>query len=142
MTDLRWHETPLRVRLSEVDSFGVVWHGNYVKYFEVGRTDLAREFGLTAQAIKDLGYFPPVVAFSCKCMESAKDDDELTIRTRPRPLIEAAKISFDHEVCRNDGTVLARGHTTQVILDERNVMLYHLPDEIRSRLERLIDSLE
>ena len=55
------NRTRVHVRFSETDAMGVVWHGNYLKFFEDGREAFGREFGLSYTTIYDNGYTAPVV---------------------------------------------------------------------------------
>jgi len=50
---MRYHETPLQVRFHEVDTYGVVWHGHYIGWFEAGRNDLTERFHLGPLQLKE-----------------------------------------------------------------------------------------
>ena len=51
----------IEVRFHEVDSLRIVWHGNFIKYFEIGREAFGKEFGLTYMQVYDHGFFMPIV---------------------------------------------------------------------------------
>ena len=139
---MRFHETPLRVRLSEVDAFRVVWHGRYVEYFEVGRTDMLEGYGLTAAGLGEAGFFPAVVRMECDLLSPARDEDRLVIRSRPERH-DSAKLTIRYEIVRQgSGEAIARGRTTQVLLDERGVLLYEFPEAIASRVQTLLHDFE
>lgn len=134
----RRQETPVTVRLSEVDPFGVVWHGRYVTFFEVGRADLLGRFGLSAARLRREGYFPAVVRYGCELLSPAREEERLVVRSWPESS-EAAKLTVRYEIVRGEGgEVVARGSTTQVLLDGRGVLLYRFPAEIRDRVDRLL----
>ena len=78
-------DTRIQVRLSDVDAFGVVWHGRYISYFEAGRTDLLQRFGLSAAQLKDEGFFPAMVSFQCDLLSPARDEQSLVVRCWPEP---------------------------------------------------------
>jgi acyl-CoA thioester hydrolase len=136
----RSHETEIRVRLSETDEFGVVWHGNYVLYFEVARTELARGFQLTAKDLKAAGLFPPVVDLSLSCKSPAKNDDLLVVACTVEP-IESASITIRYRITRKaDGELVATGHTRQALVNEKGFLLYQLPEGVGERVRALAET--
>ena len=135
---MKFHVTPVEVRLSEVDAFGVVWHGRYVEYFEVGRTDLLRRHGLSAADLRASGYFPAVVHLECDLLATAHLEERLIVRSRPIRE-ETAKLSIQFEIGRAEGAeIVARGRTTQVLLDSRGVLLYRFPEGVAEKVEALL----
>ena len=99
----------LHVRYAETDMMGVVYHGNFLPWLEVGRTNLLKECGLPYKEIEKLGYYLPVVAVALKYHKPARYDDEITVVTRlmERPLL---RIRLDYEVKRGD-ELLVTAHT-------------------------------
>ena len=73
--------TKTRVRYSETDQMGVVYHGNYAQYFELGRTEWLRELGVTYKDMENSGIMLPVIMLKSDFKKSAKYDDVLTITT-------------------------------------------------------------
>ncbi|MFS8514548.1 MAG: YbgC/FadM family acyl-CoA thioesterase, partial [Planifilum fulgidum] len=78
----RIFETSVRVRYKETDQMGVVHHTNYIVWFEVGRTDLLRQLGLSYRDLETRGILLPVVDLSCRYAEAARYDDEIRVLTR------------------------------------------------------------
>ena len=110
----RIFETSVRVRYKETDQMGVVHHTNYIVWFEVGRTDLLRQLGLSYRDLEGRGIHLPVVDLSCRYMEAARYDDEIRILTRIADLTPG-KIIFSYEIRRKpDDAKLARGSTTHL----------------------------
>jgi acyl-CoA thioester hydrolase len=137
---MRGEETRVRVRLSETDLFGMVWHGRYVSYFEVGRTALLGRFGLSASRLHERGLHPAIVRFDCELLAPARDEEVLVIHCRPEAC-EAAKLVLRYEITRESGgEVIARGSTTQVLLDSRGVLLYRFPPDIQEQVDKLLSS--
>jgi len=103
------------VRYAETDMMGVVYHGNYLPWFEVGRTTLLKELGLPYRQLEADGYRLPVLEVSAKYLRPAVYDDTLTIVTflRERPVL---RIRLDYEVRRGD-ELLATGHTLHAFID-------------------------
>jgi len=74
-------ETRVRVRYAETDQMGVVYHANYLVWFEVGRVELMREMGVTYRKMEEEGAMIPVVEVTARYMASARYDDVLIVRT-------------------------------------------------------------
>lgn len=103
------------VRYAETDMMGVVYHGNYLPWFEVGRTTLLKELGLPYRQLEAEGYRLPVLEVSAKYLRPALYDDTLTIVTtlRERPLL---RIRLEYEVQRGD-ELLATGWSAHAFID-------------------------
>jgi len=108
-------ETEIRVRFHEVDSWGVVWHGHYIAWFEVGRSALLNKFQLSPRDFTRLGYIAPVVDLKCSYKEPARLEDEIIVRTTVLKPTKAA-FTFRFEVLRkSDRKLLVTGEETQVL---------------------------
>ena len=70
----------LRVRYYETDCMGIVHHSNYIRFYEVARTEMLREFGTTYQEMEQAGVMLPVLDVQAHYISPAYDDDLLTIR--------------------------------------------------------------
>ncbi|MSO60955.1 MAG: acyl-CoA thioesterase [Acidobacteria bacterium] len=109
---------------------GVVYHANYLVWFEIGRTDWLRETGWTYRAMENEGYQLPVIEAHCEYRQVARYDDELEIRTRAER-VSPVRIRFDYEVARRvDGMVLADGHTVHATIGPTGRPA-RLPDRIK-----------
>lgn len=102
-------KTQIIVRYAETDKMGIVYHGNYLPWFEVGRTTLLRECGLPYRQLEEQGYYLPVVELGIKFVRPAFYDDTLTVIThlKEKPTI---RIRLDYEVRRGD-ELLVTGFT-------------------------------
>lgn len=102
-------QSQITVRYAETDMMGVVYHGNYLPWFEVGRTQLLRECGVVYRELEQEGYRLPVIEVGCRYLRPALYDDTITILTKlpERPLI---RIRLEYEVRRGD-ELLATGFT-------------------------------
>lgn len=103
------------VRYAETDMMGVVYHGSYLPWFEIGRTTLLKEMGLPYRKLEEDGYRLPVLEVTAKYFRPAVYDDALTIVTtlREKPLL---RIRLDYEVKRGE-ELLATGHTVHAFID-------------------------
>jgi acyl-CoA thioester hydrolase len=107
----------VRVRYAETDQAGVAYHGEYFAWFEVGRTDLLREKGLTYRELEQQGLRLPVIETRARFLKPAYYDDVLEIHTR-LVAVSGARIAFDYEVQRRGaGGTLATGSTAHAAVD-------------------------
>ena len=109
----------VRVRYPEVDRMGVAHHANHFVWFEIGRTELMRERGVTYASIEEEGLFLPVVSASCTYRAPARYDEVLRVHTA---LAEAgpARVTFSYRVEREaDGLLVATGTTTHAAVDRQ-----------------------
>ncbi|NDV64322.1 thioesterase family protein [Bacteroides sp. 224] len=111
------NRTNIHVRFSEVDSMQVVWHGEYIKYFEDGRVSFGKQYDISYMGVLAQGYVIPIVDLTCQFKQSLRFDEEAIIETRYINT-PAAKILFEYTIYRaSDLTVAATGTTTQVFVN-------------------------
>lgn len=111
-----WFDTPLRVRYAETDKMGVVYHSNFIVWFEVGRTDLCRQCGFSYRdmEIEDDAHLM-VVEVQCRYRRPARYDDDILVRTRIAAFGRRT-LRFEYEVHRaQTGELLAEGSTSHVV---------------------------
>ena len=113
-------EARLRVRYAETDKMGVVYHSNYVIWFEVGRVELLRQLGFEYSSMeKEDDCHIPVVDLRVRYKAPALYDDEIVIRTRLAN-VRTSLLHFAYEVLRaGDRTLLATGETMHIIVDNQ-----------------------
>ncbi|MCT4564565.1 MAG: acyl-CoA thioesterase [Maledivibacter sp.] len=101
----------IRVRYGETDQMGIVYHGNYYTWFEVGRSEFFSSLGYTYRRLEEEGIILPVTESSCRYIKPAKYYDEIIIRTKIDTL-KGIRITFSYEVIRKeDDVLLASGKT-------------------------------
>jgi acyl-CoA thioester hydrolase len=113
------HETVsrVRVRYAETDQMGVVYYSNYFVWFEVGRTDLLRDSGLTYRELEAEGVSLPVIEAHCEYHRPARYDDDLEIVTTGA-LLSPVRVEFTYRIVKSqDGAELATGRTVHAVLD-------------------------
>ena len=122
------HETTIKVRFSEVDSMGVVWHGEYIKYFEDGREAFGHHFQLDYLDVYNHGFVIPIVDVNCQYKHSLTVGDTATIETQYINT-QAAKIIFQYNIYKEPEHLLAAtGCTTQVFVNKQTgEMEYEIP---------------
>ena len=123
----------LRVRYAETDAMGIAWHGNFLAWFEVGRTDLLRHTGLSYRELELQGLRLPVIEAHTRYLRPARYDDALEIHTALGEL-GGARLRFEYAVRREgESEPLALGSTEHAAVDA-NGRPRRLPEELRRRL--------
>ena len=89
----------VRVRYADTDQMGMAYHGNYVTWFEVGRTEMLRAQGMSYREVEEAGFRMPVLEVQCRYLKPARYDDELVIETVLAHLGRAS-MRFEYRVDR------------------------------------------
>jgi acyl-CoA thioester hydrolase len=120
--------TEVLVRFSEADAMGVVWHGNYIKYFEDGREAFGREHGLSYLDVFNHGFMTPIVKINCNYKRSLEYGQTAIVETTYIDKA-AAKLVFRYTIYRKgDYEILATGETEQVFLNKDKELHLTLPE--------------
>lgn len=112
----REHTITLRVRYDECDPMGLVHHSNYLRYFEIGRTEFLRSAGGRYREVEAAGLFVVVARIDCRYKSPARYDDEIQITTRIAD-VTAAKIIHEYEIHRDD-LLLVQATVTLAVIDQ------------------------
>ena len=131
---MNYNETKIRVRYGETDQMGVVYHANYAVYFEVGRTEWLREFGLSYSAMEAEGIMLPVISLHINYKNSARYDDVLKVKTRLKKM-PTASIEFDYELINDKGELLATGNTILAFIDAKRNRPTRCPKYLLDKLQ-------
>ena len=106
-----------RVLYGDTDSMGVAYYANYLKWFEIGRTELFRRVGSSYRLLEERGCFLPVYEAYCRYHNPARYDDIITIETT-FSFAGKARFRFDYRLLhQNHGALLAEGYTVHVCTD-------------------------
>ena len=113
---------------------GVVYHGNYAQYFEIGRTEWLRALGVTYKSMENNGIMLPVISLQTNFIKSALYDDELTITTslQKKPLV---KITFDYEIKNQNNELICTGNAVLAFISMENNKPTRCPEYLLERLE-------
>ena len=124
------------VRYAETDMMGVVYHANYMPWFEIGRTTLLKEIGISYRELETQGYRLPVLELGAKYLRPARYDDVLEITTvlKDRPLV---RIRLEYEVRRGD-ELLATGSTVHAFINHEGGIM-RPPAWVVARFAEVID---
>lgn len=124
----------VRVRYQETDQMGVVYHANYLTYFELGRVEWLRSKGLDYAALEKSGVLLPVVNVTVNYQSPARYDQLITVVTTLEKIGGASVVFYTQIIAENE-TVLVDGRVTLVATDAKNFKPIKLPDQLRSLIE-------
>jgi acyl-CoA thioester hydrolase len=113
---MKFNEISFRVRYSETDQMGVVYHGNYAQYLEMGRVEWLREMGISYKTMEEEGVMLPVISLHVDYKKSIRYDDLITVRTtlKKKPSV---KIEFDFEIFNETRELLATATVVLAFID-------------------------
>ena len=139
-TGLVWHRAQHRTLYADTDRSQVVYHSNYLRYFEFGRTSLMRDVAYSYKGIEESGYVYPIIDLGITFYQSLHYDDVMYIHTRPVNL-ERVRLQFDYIVTHAEkGYIVCAGYTKHcaantagnpVAVDPKTVQLWKtFPDKM------------
>ena len=122
--------TQIRVRYKDTDTMSVVYYGNYLTYFEVGRVEHLRQHGLPMAQVDKRVYMPVVEAF-VRYHKPARLDDllEVTARVSER---KRASFKFSYEIHNEAGELVATGFTLHACWDPATARMIPIPEWLRA----------
>lgn len=126
-------ELPVRVYIEDTDTGGVVYHANYLRYFERARTEMLRTLGIQQRDTLAAGTAFVVYSIDLRFMRPAVVDDLLTIVSRVTSL-GAASIEFEQEARRPDGEVACRAQVTIACVDRQSLRARRVPRDVYAQL--------
>ena len=113
---LKYDETQIRVRYGETDQMGIVYHGNYAQYFEIGRIEWLRKFGLSYKEMEAKGVMLPVISLHINFKKPARYDDIIKVKTQLVKL-PTATLEFDCEIINEADEILTTAKVGLVFMD-------------------------
>ena len=127
------HEIFVRIRYGETDQMGVVHHGNYALYLEMGRTEWLREFGISYNDMEKTGIMLPVISMALNFKKSAYYDDVIKVKTQLKktPLV---KIEFEYVITNEKGEILVEANTTLAFINMKTKRPMKCPDYLLDKL--------
>ena len=110
------HEIELTPAFHDLDPMAVVWHGHYLKYFELARTALMQKFNYDYEQMRESGYFWPIIDMRLKFVKPATLHQPLKVRAEIVEWENRLKIEYRIRDAAS-GQVLTRAHTIQVAVE-------------------------
>ncbi|WP_069675857.1 acyl-CoA thioesterase [Formosa sp. Hel1_33_131] len=128
------HQTKIKVRYAETDQMGVVYHGNYAQYLEIGRLEWLTALGISYKEMEANDVMLPVVSLSLNYKKPAFYDDVLTISTT---LVKqpTASIEFNYEIHNSSGELLTTANTKLVFVNMKSNFPMRCPQYILDKLQ-------
>ena len=131
---MKEHQIQVRVRYSETDQMSVVYHGNYVPYFEMGRVEWLRNKGISYKSLEENGIALPIVSMTINYKKPARYDDLLTVITTFKSQ-STVKIEFDCEIRNINDELLTTAHFLLVFVSINSGKPIAPPDYILDLLK-------
>ncbi len=130
---MNFNEFSFRVRYGETDQMGVVYHGNYAQYLEMGRVEWLRNMGISYKKMEESGVMLPVISLQLHFKKSAAYDDLLTVVTilKKEPLV---KIEFDYKIYNEAREVLVEANTVLAFINMETNKPMKCPEYILQKL--------
>ena len=124
------HSQEVRVYYHDTDSYGVVWHGSYVKWLEIGRVELCEMLGLNLSELESSGITFPVVDMHIRYKQSALMNDRLIVETSISQL-KPMSVTFTHTIKNKESqNINITAETTIVSVDKSGKLIKRFPENI------------
>ena len=127
-------ETSIRIHYALTDQMGVVYHGHYAQFYEIGRAEAIRYLGYTYKDIEAMGIIMPVVDIHSRFLRPAKYDDLITVKTTLNELPVHHKIIFHSEIYNQEGALLNTGDVTLYFMEAKNMKRCEMPAPLKEKL--------
>ena len=127
-------ETKIRIHYALTDQMGMVYHGHYAQFYEIGRTESIRQLGYTYKDVEAMGVIMPVVDIHTRFLRPAKYDDLITVKTSLRELPTHHKIVFHGEIYNEQNDLLSTGDVTLYFMEASGMKRCEMPMVLRKAL--------
>ena len=132
---MSFNNISFRVRYSETDQMGVVYHGNYAQYLEIGRVEWLRARGISYKELEKRGVMLPVISLSLNYKKSAFYDDLITVETRLKKT-PSVRIEFDFVIYNEEQEILVEANTVLVFMNMENKKPIRCPKYLLDLIEK------
>lgn len=133
---MRVFTSKIRVRYHETDQMGVVYHGNFATYLEVGRVEWLRNLNFSYAKMEKNNVFLPVVSLEIKYKKPALYDEILQIKTSLLK-IPTRKIEFTYEVFNDNNTLIVTGYSALVFINRKTNRPIFCPENILDKIKTI-----
>lgn len=131
---MKYNETKIRVRYGETDQMGIVYHGNYAQYLEIGRIEWLRSLEVSYKKMEADGMILPVISLSLNYKKSACYDDVIYVKTELLKM-PTATIEFSYEIKNEAGEILTLANTTLAFINKQTGKPTRCPKYILDKLQ-------
>ena len=128
------NEISFRIRYGETDQMGIVYHGNYAQYLEMGRIEWLRSLGISYKTMEESGVILPVISLQINYKKSAFYDDQITVVTKlkSRP---AVRIEFDYEIYNEKRELLATANSVLAFINQKTQRPMRCPEYLLEKID-------
>jgi len=132
------HENIIKIYHKDTDCYGVVWHGAYIKWFEIGRVELSHLAGIDFKKLDEMAILMPVVELNCRYKSPARLLDELCVTTEIKAL-KKTSITFSHMMKNiHNNNLILNATTTVVTIDKDGKLLKKMPDFLYEKYSKIL----
>ena len=128
-------ETQIRIHYALTDQMGVVYHGHYAQFYEIGRSEAIRAIGFSYKDIEAMGIIMPVVDIHSRFLRPARYDDLITVKTTLREIPIHHKIVFHSEIYNQEDALLNTGDVTLYFMEAKTMKRCEMPAELKTKLQ-------
>jgi len=129
------HSTQIRVHYALTDQMGVVYHGHYAQFYEIGRTEALRSLGITYKEVEAAGVIMPVTEIHTRFLRPARYDDLITVTTNLKELPVHHKIVFYSEIFNEAEELLSAGTVSLYFMEKTSMKRCPMPDVMKGKLK-------
>ncbi|HOZ77584.1 MAG TPA: thioesterase family protein [Ferruginibacter sp.] len=129
-------ENQIRIHYALTDQMGVVYHGHYAQFYEIGRAEWLRKLNYSYKDIEAMGIIMPVVDIHSRFLRPARYEDLVTVKTILKELPTHHKIIFHHEIYDEAGSLLNTGDVTLYFMDAKTMKRCDMPAVLKEKLEK------
>jgi acyl-CoA thioester hydrolase len=127
-------KTQIRIHYALTDQMGLVYHGHYAQFYEIGRTEALRSLGLTYKEVEATGVIMPVTEIHSRFIRPALYDDLITVVTTVKEMPLHHKIVFHSEIFNEQNELLNVGDVTLYFMDAKTMKRVEIPAMIKEKM--------
>jgi acyl-CoA thioester hydrolase len=136
------HKTEVRVRFADTDKMQFAYHAKYVEYFEIGRTEMLRAYGLPYAKIEEMGYEMPVMTVQVRYRNAAFYDELLLVEAVLKDHL-SARVHIDYIITKKEsGVLVAEGFTELAFIKTATKKAVRPPAFYVNNIEQYLQNLE
>lgn len=109
----------IQLLYADTDMMGVMYHANYLKWFELGRTQLIEDLGFSYVGMEEKGYFAPVYDVHCVYKKAVRYGDRAFVKTWIESN-DGLKTVYGYQIVNDDDVIYAEGTTTHIVVKKEN----------------------
>ena len=127
-------ENQIRIHYALTDQMGVVYHGHYAQFYEIGRAEWLRKLDYSYKDIEAMGIIMPVVDIHSRFLRPAKYEDLITVKTILKEMPIHHKIVFHHEIYNEAYELLNTGDVTLYFMQAKTMKRCEMPEILKEKL--------